>query len=151
MRCSLYRLRRHRGLLAFVVVTWLPYMSVRCVEGAAGGCAIVEAANAPHGIGSHDDHAAHGHDHHDGHADARDVPDPAGGKLPGSEHTCCELTGKCAVEITPWTPRAETTLAVAPVQMPDLMPVAMAERSPRRVADLGKHPPPYIRFAALLI
>jgi ABC-type Zn2+ transport system substrate-binding protein/surface adhesin len=139
--------------MAIVALTWLPYISARCIEGATGGCPLVAAEYETEGRSHHEGGRNHAHQHED-HA-AEDHGTTAhhhnGGEPSVPERTCCERTGKCAVEVTSWMPTAPPAVAVAMVATIDVLPKAMRAQRARRVADPTHHPPPYIRFATLLI
>jgi len=126
--------------MAIVALTWLPYMSARCIEGATAGCPLVTEEHEAEGQPRHEshDHGTAAHHDHDG-------------KSSAPERTCCELTGKCAVEVTSQTPTASPAVAVAVVETVDVLPLAVRVARVLRVADPTHHPPPYIRFATLLI
>ena len=146
----MHRIRSHRGIMAVMVLTWLPYISVRCIEGATSGCPLVSEqheAGQPRHQGHH--YAPqHGHDEGDDHGTAAHH-DHDGSSVP--ERTCCELTGKYAVEVTSQAPTASPVMAVAVIETADVLPLAARVARVRRVTDPTRHPPPYIRFATLLI
>lgn len=139
----LNRIRRHRGLLALVVITWLPFVSVRCIDGVAGGCP--NRAAHEHGeIGAH----GFGYDHRSAHVQDRGAAD---GDHDTSHRTCCELTGKLAVEVASWQMSPPLAAIVTRLCPSGLLPGLSANRPMRRVADATHHPPPYLLFATLLI
>ena len=150
---STHRIRSHPGIMAIVALTWLPYISARCIEGATGGCPLMAAEHGAEGRPHHEGDRDHAHQH--GPHAAEDHGTAAhhdhSGKSSAPEHTCCELTGKCAVEVTPLMSTASPAVAVAMVATITVLPMAMRVPRAKRVADPTHHPPPYIRFATLLI
>ena len=149
----MHRIRSHPGIMAIVALTWLPYMSARCIEGLTGGCPFTAAQHEADSRSHHEGDGDHAH-RHGPHA-AEDHGTAAnhdhGGKSPVPERTCCERTGKCAVEVTSSMSSASPVVAVTKVATIDVFPKALHVRRARRVADPTHHPPPYIRFASLLI
>ena len=148
MNGTLHRIRRRRSLLVLVAITWLPYVSVRCVEGATNGCPISATAHE-HGEMKRETHS-HEH-HHATDAHDRGEADHEHGNLPGPERTCCQLTGKYAIELTSPTVSAPATTALAKIWTPSARPSAVSVLAVRHVPDPTHHPPPYLRFATLLI
>lgn len=142
MNGSLHRIRRQRSLLALVAITWLPFISVLCVEGPANGCPTLAAGHEQEAVQEHH-HASHAHDQ--GQADHDHE------KSGAPEHTCCQLTGKCAVELSSPTSSAPAIVAVTWIRTPNMRPAAVSVRPAQYVADPTHHPPPYLRFATLLI
>ena len=149
----MHRIRSHPGVMAIVALTWLPYMSARCIEGLSGGCPLTAAEHEEDSGSDHEADRDHAHQH--GSHAAEDHGTAAnhdhGGKSSVPERTCCERTGKCAVEVTSSMPTASPVVAVAMVATIDVLPKAMHLPRARRVGDPAHHPPPYIRFATLLI
>ena len=144
----LHRIRCHPGIMAIVALTWLPYMSVRCID-ATSGCLLLGAEHEAQERSDHEESRARQHGCHaedDGPAAHHDD-----GKSSAPKHTCCELTGKYAVDVTSWTPTVSPAVAIAAVEAVDVLPTAMRVPRVRCSADPTHHPPPYIRFASLLI
>lgn len=144
MNRPLNGIRRHRGLLALVAITWLPFVSMRCIEGVTEGCPVLGTAHEHGEDGSQGD----GHDHHAEHAQGRGAADHGHDR---SNRTCCELTGKFAVEVTSGTTSAPLVPLATWVRPSELLPRLSAKRPVQRVADPTHHPPPYLLFATLLI
>ena len=138
-----HRMRGCRAITAALAVAWLPYIATRCVENPAthAGCRVLPDTSYTHAAeaSAHSRHrmAAGRHEHQHSRA-------------PG--HTCCDLTGKCNIKVTPGTP------SLAPVQMMATLPAATqvsaphAESLPHRAAPAVAHAPPtYLRNLTLLI
>ena len=129
-------------LLGFV---WIPYVAVRCVDGAGhADCSVLTAANAADhhehstrapSTNQHD-HTAHGHG------------DP-GKQAPG--RTCCELTGKCNLKLTASAPSLEPALQIGPLSCKPY-PVAAGRMAARLCpAEVAHGPPIFLRNATLLL
>jgi hypothetical protein len=155
MRGSPKRRRWYRVAVCTVLTSLLAYTSTRCVPIAAAGCPIIprslHASDGSHHEHLHEESSGEGAHHHGSH----EVPEHergSSGQHP-RDHSCCEVTGKYA-----FTP-GSATLSVAPVlfvvallpaaRAPGLIPITLVRRPP--LPPSSSHPPPYIRFSALLV
>ena len=147
MNTPLRRMRRCRTIVGLLAIAWLPYVSTRCVDASAdGGCPI---AHPPRDAGSHQGHEP-GHHSHEGVPTAHQDGDHD--QTPG--RTCCELTGKYACTVNSSTPSAAPPRLM--VTLPRAVDVHALAPLPtphpqRRTPGPIHGPPPYLRFATLLI
>ncbi|HLE57044.1 MAG TPA: hypothetical protein VJB15_08175, partial [Rhodothermia bacterium] len=138
MARTLLTFRRCRIVAMAALLAWLPYTSVWCAENPFGnvGCPILPAsAHAGH----HHENAAGApaHSTHDDHGPAR---------------SCCQLTGKCGINVTSaqgpdLTPAIVTASAIYPVE-------ASLAQSPFVASsriDATHGPPIYLQHLTLLI
>jgi hypothetical protein len=141
MRLSLGRIRGCRVIPFVLAVAWLPYVATRCVENPVThvGCGMLPAAYAHTGdAGGHSQHGmASQPGHHHNHAPA---------------HTCCDLTGKCNIKITPSTASLDPLqlVALAPVTPDRVVPHADCSRR-QATPTLAHAPPIYLRDLTLLV
>lgn len=143
-------MRRCRAVSVVLGVAWLPYIATRCitVPGAHADCDVLW----PSAHAAADHTAPHHHAN-----DALAQPEPqhhhhshTPSKAPA--HTCCDLTGKCNIKVTPGT------ASLDPVQLVAILPVAVdasvphADLPPHRGAPALAHAPPtYLRNVTLLL
>src|SRR5512143_3746521 len=143
MTMARHRMRGCRAITVALAVAWLPYIATRCVENPAThtGCRILPDAPYTHAAEA----PAHSH-----HRMAVGQHNHQPRRAPGQ--TCCDLTGKCNIKVTPSTP------SLAPVQLMATLPAAIhafaqhAESLPQHAAPAFAHAPPtYLRNVTLLI
>ncbi len=146
MGTSLHRIRGSRVTPVVLVITWLPYIATCCIENPIThvGCGILPPAHA-HA------HAAQEHSH-EGAAPERHAHHREHNGKHGSPHPCCDLAGKCDVNVSSGRP------SLAPVQLVSALPVAVDARirhvelpPDRKGPALAHAPPTYLRNATLLI
>ena len=142
---GLRRIRRSRAIPLALAVTWLPYISTRCVvdPGTHAGCGVLPTAAHAHP----EDHHAHAHSH-DGstpaHSDHGHRRSPA--------RTCCEVTGKCNIKVTSPAPSADPPAVTVTASAVEWSTVPSAENVQHWPAhDLAHGPPTYLRNATLRI
>ena len=141
-------LRRCRAISVVLGVAWLPYIATRCimVPGAHADCDMLSPsahADADHTVPHH--HAP----------DALAQPEPQHQSHTPSKqpaHSCCDLTGKCNIKVTPGTPSLDPGHLVATLPVAVDARIRHAELPPDRGAPALAHAPPtYLRNATLLI
>jgi hypothetical protein len=130
--------RSHTVVTILLLLAWLPYVSVRCIDnpGKHSGCLILAAPVQTEP--SIHDHASH--EHH-------------GERTPAHSKgfSCCDLTGKCEVVASASSQHAmpvvlTTTPLAAELPSPHLSIEARAAS-----IENAHGPPRYLRFATLLI
>lgn len=141
---SLHRIRRCQAIPLVLAITWLPYMSTRCVVNPVThvGCGVLLAHSYAEARG------AHAHAHHGSMATHHDHEDK---KAP--IHSCCELTGKCNIKVTTSPSSVDAPALVAILAAAIHVPVPESynlQRGPVVVA-LAHGPPTYLRNATLRI
>lgn len=154
MRGFARRGARSRALVAVVLGGLLSFTSTRCMSIVEAGCPLVGSAQASGGsLQGHDHEAPGGRLDHARHGDDVSGHDHGsrGDNTPG--HTCCELTGKYAFAASgsPVPPLVPTLVIVALVVGGEGCRRASANFIKRQPVPLLHHPPPYLRFASLLI
>jgi hypothetical protein len=138
-----------------VLGSLLAYTSTRCVSLVEAGCPLVGRAHQASGVSlpGHDHEMSAGYAHHVVHGDDVSGHDRGAGDKHPPDHTCCEVTGKYAFAAagSP-VPSLAPTLAVGAFVLggEGLQRVA-ANFFKRQPVPLLHHPPPYLRFASLLI
>ena len=152
MRTSLKAIRNNRAIVGLLLVAWLPYVSTRCIEGFGhGGCTVFPTSEGGPIGDAHGDRHAHRHEHGAEHSPGSSEH----GEHPSDrspEHTCCELTGKFAFAPAATAPSPEPLAVLVTLREPaDKLEPRTAVLVGRRVLDPTHHPPPYVRFGALLI
>ena len=133
-----------RAVLGLLAITWLPYVSARCIAPLDGGCSMLPAASVDvharphdHSRGVHEAMPRANHDEHDG-------------SRPG--HTCCELTGKYAYTVDSSPPSAAPAAVLVTMPTPAQTPTGLvAIRLNHLNPEPPQHPPPYLRFLTLLL
>jgi hypothetical protein len=148
MGTSLKAIRDNRAIVALLLVVWLPYVSTRCIGGFAHeGCTVFPTSGAGPIGDAHGDRHMHRHEHAAGH-----TPGSSDHGEHPSDHTCCELTGKFAFAPAASAPSpAPLAVLVTLRGLADHLKPRTAVFVGRRVLDPTHHPPPYLRFGALLI
>ena len=146
MKVSRRSVRRFpcRAILGLLAITWLPYVSTRCIAPLDGGCPMLPAASG--------DVHAHSHDHSRGVHEAMPPGshDEHDGSPPG--HTCCELTGQYAYTVASSPPTVARAAVLVTMPTPARTPTGLvADRLNHLSPEPAQHPPPYLRFLALLI
>lgn len=140
MRTRSTILRHRRAVVLLLALTWLPYVSTRCLADAHGGCGMMAMSHeSPAAHPTDSDHSGSAtHDHSEHHST------PA--------RTCCELTGKCDVAISATISTVDAAPVVAIVPAITRAPV---RSEPERLGDpirtLAHAPPLYLRNATLRI
>jgi hypothetical protein len=129
VQISLRKIRGYRLIPAILAITWLPYISTRCVENPAthAGCHMFPGAV----------HAAQEHGEHHRHAPV---------------HTCCDLTGKCNVRVVPEVPQLDAPALVAtlPLAVAVVVPV-LSSPTFCDISLVAHSPPTYLCNATLLL
>jgi len=152
MRTSLKAIRNNRAIVGLLFVAWLPYVSTHCIGAFAhGGCTVFPTSgDGPIGD-AHGDRHMHGHEHAAGRTPvSSEHGEHSSDRSP--EHTCCELTGKFAFAPAASAPSpAPLAVLVTFRGLADQLEPRTAVFVGRRVLDPTHHPPPYLRFGALLI
>jgi hypothetical protein len=147
MNSPLRRIRRCRTIVGLLAFAWLPYVSTYCIDASAhGGCPL------PHASRDAGSHQGGEPDHHS-HAGVPAAHDD-GGHDETPARTCCELTGKRACTLSSSTPSAAppglTVTLPRAIDIHTLAPLPTL-RAQRRMPGPIHGPPPYLRFATLLI
>ncbi len=139
-----------RTIVGILAVAWVPYILTRCVEGIGHeGCPVSAAA---HEETSSQHHHGDSSEHHH----ARRGVLPAAHQTDDHEHpserVCCDLTGKSAfVKSAPPSTAAPAVVLVTLYGSATALIPPEGPRSKSRAAAPTHHPPPYLRFATLLI
>jgi hypothetical protein len=137
MRASLSKIRSCRAIIVILAVTWLPYITTRCVENPITHVGCPFFPGAMHAA-THSDAQSPQRQHAQHHA-------------PG--HSCCDLTGKCNVRVAA-SPQAfdPPTFAVAlPAAPHPIVVTALCSDQRSNVAYVAHSPPAYLRNATLLL
>lgn len=145
MKLSRRSTRRCRAIVGLLAITWLPYVSTRCIAKADGGCAMLPVS------GSGDVHSR-SHEDSRGAQEANRAPhhDEHDGSAP--RHTCCHLTGKFAFTVASSPPSAAPAVVLVTMPMAAETPAGhLAARLRRLNPEPTQHPPPYLRFVTLLL
>jgi hypothetical protein len=142
MRPSLKRIRGYRVLPAILAITWLPYITTRCVENSAThvGCHILPGA-----VHAKANAARHSHGR-------SSIPPHAGQQQRRHAHTCCGVTGKCNVRAVSATPHLDPP--VPPATLPLVAAAVVSTRSSYAVRDISlvaHSPPTYLGNVTLLL
>lgn len=135
---------RCQGIPLVLAVTWLPYITTRCVENpfTHAGCGMLATAHR-HSEGHHSHAPSHDsvtpmHQHHES-------PDsPA--------RTCCELTGKCNIKAASPGPSIDPPTLLTTLPAIARLPVTGAHELAHVPSFALAHgPPTYLRNATLRI
>ena len=137
-------MRRFQILPLVLAVTWLPYTALRCVEDPLthAGCSVLVLALQMRSS-NHDAHQ---------HSDAATHPEH-GTRKHGMPRTCCDITGKCDVEMTAGSaPTGPLAPAIA-TTWPFAEPIAPRAQTPHgcQTTPVAHAPPIFLRNATLLI
>jgi len=141
---ALRLIRKCKSIPILLGIAWLPYTTIRCVENPATheGCGVLPVTAHHHTSNNHEHAAtrstgAQTHNQHRHHSPVR---------------TCCDLTGKCNIKITP------SVSSLDPIHLVALLPVRAgaylpsAELRPYRGGLAHAHAPPtYLLNVALLL
>jgi len=151
MRAPLKAIRNNRAIVGLLLVAWLPYVSTHCIGAFAhGGCTVLPTSEREPIGGVHGDRHMHGDEHAAGHPPGSEHGEHSSDRRP--EHTCCELTGKFAFTPAASAPSPAPLAVLVTLRGPvDELEPRTAVLAGRRVLDPTHHPPPYLRFGALLV
>ena len=143
---SFRKMGRSHLIPVLLAVTWLPYISTRCVMNplTQAGCGVLPAAAAearPEGQHSHG---------HSQHAATPTHHDDRGSRAP--VHTCCDLTGKCDIKVSSPAPSVDPVAVVAALPALTHLTRPSTDGLQHRPVIIPTHgPPPYLRNVTLLI
>jgi hypothetical protein len=134
-------------VLVALALTWLPYMSMRCVDSPGGEeCWMSSHHSEGHGSGE----AHKGYHPAPGTTEPSPPHDHGSGRDEGC--TCCELTGKCNIKITSATPQVDPVQLAATLPGPAVPVVPDVPALPPRSTPAVAHAPPiYLRNVTFLI